>query len=998
VLRGAVLTENGTPIDGARVTWTPLGPRFERHYWLAVPWDEVRAATRSAVSGSDGRFEIELAGGDPLGRVDAAVWASKVGYEPGAVLVSAADNPAEERIVRCVAHPEQPVRVVDSDALPASGADVHVYGLVRLAQVADLDPGVARMRRVYWYDVTCDSDGRASVPGWRKEVQHVATRGAELSEPRASKADGVLELVLASGFEFDARVVLEAEASVTPKDAIQVARQDASGKWTWLGGYELRADGSCGPHRLPAVAATDWMFSLQAERLLTEETHVGSQRAGAHVHVALPGKAARLVAVSVHEEGDKPVQAAVVRAMWQSDGPEPQWVYSPSVLSDEHGKAAVPAPADRGVWLMANRFGYADVNLGPFGVSDKPIDVLMQPQCTLVGYVHHAGEPVANFRITHWLTDLNFPVVQDFKDREDGSFELPKLPQAPVHLYAVAPGYAQCAMVEVNMRGRDRGEVELELPTALRGRGRVIDANTRQPLDGVDVLVYTTLQFQMLTPSGSEVRTGPDGRFELSGFPPSYTSVYCLKSGYASQYAFAIGKPGEELEFGVIGMRTDDPYCVEFAPRAWSGLSVQSWRGIGAATIDGAVPDANGVSCVQGVKPGLLQMSVTYSDGSVVSCDHLIEPGPATQWTQTVGGPAAATLELRGLDAASCKLKPPLRLLLNYRMPEGNLAAREFVLGAGSSARLEGLVPGRQVLQLFDKGGLLARREISIEAVAEQTLELDIACDWRCLQVLDQAGEPLAQKRVSWRQAGEYYVAEDWQRCDGSGVFCIPASTTGTILLSTRESGLVVGQPVVLQADPQTRQVVRLEPLGDLVLRLVDAGVAQSGVTCLLEGVDPFYVHTVNATNEQGLVRWDGLRLAPVRLTVAGQGLWKQQTVHVPQPLPARTIDVPVYRVGDLELSVLNAAGLSVAGIPIDLVHVELGAGAAQWLQQQRIRCTSGGLGAGALVPGANGKLALQGLPRGSYTWSVALPNGAQSDGICEVVGGAAQQAFVSLP
>jgi hypothetical protein len=507
------------------------------------------------------------------------------------------------------------------------------------------------------------------------------------------------------------------------------------------------------------------------------------------------------------------------------------------------------------------------------------------------------------------------------------------------------------------------------------------------------VVVYTCEQFQMLTRSGVETLSGPDGRFELDGFAPSHSSIYCLKEGFAPQYAFAIGKPGEEIDFGILPLTPDDPYCMQLVPGAWPGLTVRSWSASGAATADGIVPDAAGWSCLRGVKPGLLMLTLAYSDRSSVEFDQAILPGKPLQWEHTIGGPAAATIELLGVGAPGCDIQPPYGIVANYASPEGRPVRRVFLLGTEPRGRLEGLPPGRASIAVYDARRMLARRHVELFAGAEQAIAIEIGCEQRCLQLLTQTGAPYAGKYVFWSQPGEYHNSKQRLRTSADGEFCIPAEITGSIELTATESGFVVSQPVLLNVTREPRQIVQLAPVGELAVRLLDEGAPVPGILCMLQNEGAFFLQNAASTNQAGSVRWEEITLQPQRLTITGQGLWEQSVVLMPRLAPAPVVDIAVHRVGALELRVLGPSGQPIGGATFELTHAELGGSATAWLAQGRLSSSTA-----SMTSAVDGTLLLDGLPRGNYALSATAPGGAIGSGACEVVAGGVSACSILVP
>jgi hypothetical protein len=77
-------------------------------------------------------------------------------------------------------------------------------------------------------------------------------------------------------------------------------------------------------------------------------------------------------------------------------------------------------------------------------------------------------------------------------------------------------------------------------------------------------------------------------------------------------------------------------------------------------------------------------------------------------------------------------------------------------------------------------------------------------------------------------------------------------------------------------------------------------------------------------------------------------------------------LEVDMRRLGDVEAVLTNRDGLPVAALALDLRSLEFDADLAAWIAEERIRAPSG------LTTDRLGRLVLEGLPRGAYSWGVA--------------------------
>lgn len=166
---------------------------------------------------------------------------------------------------------------------------------------------------------------------------------------------------------------------------------------------------------------------------------------------------------------------------------------------------------------------------------------------TIVGrIVDETGAPVVGARV-EWQVAADDTASAPTttvatESREDGSFELPRVPRnrvrSPREVDVAAPGHARVRARPFKGDSGGGNEFVVTLPRAVRVRGRCVDASGR-PLAGVRV---------QDTMAGSEQTTsGPDGRFDVERVHRKPGIVTMSADGWVTETRRQV--PGDDPEF-----------------------------------------------------------------------------------------------------------------------------------------------------------------------------------------------------------------------------------------------------------------------------------------------------------------------------------------------------------------------------------------------------------------------------------------------------------------
>jgi protocatechuate 3,4-dioxygenase beta subunit len=142
---------------------------------------------------------------------------------------------------------------------------------------------------------------------------------------------------------------------------------------------------------------------------------------------------------------------------------------------------------------------------------------------------HATGLALANIRVTYWHDDFQ-RWNSDFTDI-DGTYKLTGLLPGKVQIKVEPDSYYVCIGTEFELT-EDIDNLDFSLFKRASLSGKVIDAETTQPLAGVEVTYWSDRYFIWK----SDI-TGEDGRFTLTNLPPGIAELQArldIYSGYSS--------------------------------------------------------------------------------------------------------------------------------------------------------------------------------------------------------------------------------------------------------------------------------------------------------------------------------------------------------------------------------------------------------------------------------------------------------------------------------
>lgn len=203
------------------------------------------------------------------------------------------------------------------------------------------------------------------------------------------------------------------------------------------------------------------------------------------------------------------------------------------------------------------------------------------------------------------------------------------------------------------------------------------------------------------------------------------------------------------------------------------------------------------------------------------------------------------------------------------------------------------------------------------------------------------------------------------------------------------ELGMIPARPLRLSQEMGTT-VLRYGEIAGLDLVLLEGGAPSAGTqVSLFTGGFRFVVGDI-ASDGEGRLRWPNLAEGTYSMRVVHPGFWpghaQVQTSTGGEPTP-----VTIHRSGSATLKLVSGGNSPLSGQELELEHVGLGEGPALWAEL-------GLLPSGATVSDAQGRIELDGWPRGTYRWSAPRADGPPATGQFELAPGANPEIELRIP
>jgi hypothetical protein len=955
----------------ALLSWTPLLPEFEQVRSInAVDFERLRAVSVTAACDERGRFECASV---PEGAASgpSVVWITVPGREARAVPLAAPEagwswpelEPLAERA---------PARVIVLRAdQPVAGA--HVRHTISFWEAGPTQ-SEQDQRRVFMRDLRTDEDGVALLAPASGANVLLATDGVERSLLWTGTPEGEIVLELLPTIQVAGRVRCDDPALDLAQLRYHVGYSSAEddSDFVWAGSsLAVRADGTLGPDTWARAERTTLEAHLVGGEVITSVARVANPPPGGRAFLELEAKRGHPFQVLVQSPEETPIQGAAVEGYYSSGE---EWRQALPCPSDETGRATVFAPQGQLV-LKIGKPGFTNLDIQDDRLivpqAQAPFRVVLRPAGTVQGFVRRGTEPVRSFGIVAWNEAKTYRPVLAFED-EEGVFRLEDVPKGEtIHLYAYSETLPESETTTFVLAD-EALELELELPAPRKARGRVIDTLTGEPVAAAVIQHVISGKENFRGYRGRPMAVQADGSFELGGFFPGRGGFAVFADGYEQLFYHVRDDDVEILDVGLVALSplaalelvVRDGDVRDFgAYHAWN-----RWSHEYAPT-----PLGSDGTLTLPSRTGHFELFVSRPDGSVASEVGEIMPGERKR----------VELEFAsGIELLVTLAEPPhgieghtLRACLRTRDVDRSVKARWSSERAGFV--LQRLQAGLVALELRDgEERLVIQRSVELTDSAQQTLALALGGERRRLRLLDVRGRPWSSCTVHVG-LDEPHGWSEVLMTDAAGELVLGPLEAGRVVLSTKIGGesLAYGVPVDLEPDRARTTEVVLDVGPRSLLRLQELGRPVAGMNVLYtHALAPRHLTFGYSSEADGLVRGPFLGPGTYTLVVCHQSFWPSRF-----PIASRATSEPLplelFSRATLELEVVDLGGRPLPDARFDLWHAELDARVEDWL-------TTGWFPAPAdLVTDREGKLTLDGIPRGRYAWTCTAASGATAVG-----------------
>jgi hypothetical protein len=883
------------------------------------------------------------------------------------------------------------VHVVDGAEQSVEGAVVQQLGLA--PKDLQEDAAIVRAHRLFRRVWTTDVSGRLLVAPTRGKQSLLASQDELESAPwfGTDPQSTNVQLQLAPCFTLRGSVRVTSGAADATPVYLDVATLKEDGQYWRL--HQSRVIGAAfGPIRLPVIATPKYVFDLSGGGLVFQTVERATPTAGEVVEISFETARGFALPARVLSDTGGPIAGARVFVLFYYNE---AWRGS-EAMTGADGIGTATGIAAGQIYVEATAKAYITKRIGPLLLDrepELPVEVSLEPAGRVAGRVTASGHPVATFTIEYWRGNPLGRLSQFFYDRVDGEFELDDVPTGAVILVASAAGHAQSAPVELKVTTDETIRTEIALPAGVPGRGRVVDVVTSEPIANAHVELFTNVGDQALSVIGLPVSVNPDGTFELGPCAPGVVRYFASAPGYARRSCSALAKAGGDVDLGVIALARRQPLAVRLVAaevRDFSGYVLDLF---GQEAVTPVRFDSSGWARMESVAPGRWEVRIVEPGGGQTRFWTSLRSG--SEWTIDVPIGWERSLRVVIVPAGDRGLHEAGTVWVEYLLPgvekrEVRLARSfepadprvEFPSIAADRVTVHGLCPSRALFY----------REITLQP-GENVLRVTLDDAATAVRVVDNELQPVSGVLVTVLAPARGLGARIGATTDSDGIAMFPKLEPGVWTIGLEHPGLgaVIGSDVQVAGRTGELIEVQFEPTHAVRVRLADGTDAVAGAEIMV--FDPRHVYGLFAktTNSEGEAVQGPVGAGHYLVDIDHPGCWGT-TAKVDARADDGWTEVQVRRLGSLELEVRNAGNVAIAGASVGLESIEFGTDVGSWISEGRVSASHG------LATDERGVLRVDGLPRGFYRWSIAIPNAAPLAGTVEVPPNAVGRAMIAVP
>lgn len=994
-LEGRVLTADGGVVPDALLTWTAL--KLESALPIVAKTFEQRdlIARDSSIASSDatGHFKFEST---PL-HVDQAsvLWVTAAGMEGMAVPIDV--STASKTEPRLVSGLKRDVRVVDSSGRPAAGALVEQFGAYSVGMALG-DPWKSAAGMAFRRTAMTDEEGRPQPALYSctagESIQ--ASLGGAASdtwiEPFATDT-GPIVLVLSPSFSCYGQVT-SLDQSLSFEGLVVDARAYHETSTGSMATALVRSDGTWGPLSVPCREGWEYSLFLRGSGAAHDRRYLGRPAPGDQVRADFAAVAGMSVPVKVVDERDEPIGNVACTALWSIE----DFAVTSASSTDADGLTRLLGVRAGWVQLSAEADGYTPFQGEWLELSSSvelPLKIEMAPARKVWGRVVREGAPVENFKIVWWSAESirsSETWDVDFEGRKDGAFQIESAPRATVWLMASAEGSSRSGFVRSEVDSD--AEILLELQPSCRATGRVVDARSGEGLGGATVELYMNRGNQFLRPRHAPVVADMEGRFTIEDMAPGDNRLVIEAAGYSRYLGVAFGTPNGTSDIGAVPMQVTRELVLVLSGEEPVETSAYSARLKGTRYHGPVAFDSTGTARFDDVSPGVTTWTVLGPNEYERSEVHALQPD--AEWIFEVEVARGPALEIEVVSPSDVPVPHGLWVTVSGSAPSGprSPAAEAWIsvrADDGGLARVRGLRPGPVAVLAIDVEGNAGAAMNGVLEPNGSRIEVPWIPNQHTFRVLDPKGQPVSEADVflcapngtsTWTSM---FATND----DGEVAFGLLPYDDVLVGVKHPELGMLPARPFRLSQESGTT-TLRYGDIDGLDLLLLEGGLPSVGTqVSLFTGGFRFVVGDV-ASDGEGRLRWPNVAEGQYSMRIVHPGFWPGHAL-VPTSTGADPTPVTIYRSGAVVLKLVTGSNSPLAGQALEIEHVALGEGPTQW-------AALGLLPSAVTVSDGEGRIVLDGWPRGTYRWRANRPDGALGQGEFELAPGANPEIELRIP
>lgn len=433
-----------------------------------------------------------------------------------------------------------------------------------------------------------------------------------------------------------------------------------------------------------------------------------------------------------------------------------------AVRTDEGGRFSITHLPWEEHFLQILASGFAQKLVMDVDPGDHDLIITLAHESTLSGRILHNNKPVPGGTIVAYMKDDGTVLPVKTRSRRDGTYRLQGLSEGTYQLELESNELASPADLCATLKeGEHLDGIDIELERRGILSGRVIDADTKEPLMGVRLMAVPPQDSSYNDERGYLItHTDVEGNFLFPSLPPTKYKVRILKAG---AYIREVWGKGEEISLAPGERRKGIDFAlkkgavIQLAVRGESGTLVSDATVWMDDADDSRLEDRNGYRTAEpsgkddgryflkGLRPGVVNVTVKRR-GWTGAFEHLtIKPGDDVIEKEIVLSPS---FSLRGFikDEIGKGIPGAVVELINYGQVTRTDTSGSFCL---FDTR-----PGRNWICIQADGFLDWSRSLDVEE-SEEALEFTLVRRGGCSiegKVLNDLGEPVSGVKMTAHQ------------------------------------------------------------------------------------------------------------------------------------------------------------------------------------------------------------------------------------------------------